>query len=179
MGVSEVGGFSAISIKVPRKIIDRAEELGLDLESVIYEALLRELKLNPGEEAELRLELARKYLDEARMYVEKGDAVQASEKLYKAVEECIKALAYQLNVPEVAKAREYGMWFTWLLDKTARRIAGVLGEYRVKSVWDAAYSLHIWGFHEAKLSVDDIRMDISQVEWLLEYTRKVVEKTRG
>lgn len=173
---SEMSSFSIISIRVPKKVIDKAGELGLDLESILYEAILRELRLDPSEEAELRLELARKHLDEAKAYVEKGDAIQTSEKLYKAVEECIMVLAHQLNVPEAARAREYGRWFAWLLDKAVRRIARILNEYRVKSVWDAAYSLHVWGFHEAKLDIDDIETDIPQIEWLRDYTKKVVEK---
>ena len=164
-----------ISIAVPRRLIDRARELGVDLESIAIEAILRELKLDPGEEAEVHLELARRYLSEAKAYISRRDAVQASEKLYKAVEECIKALAKKLGVPEAAKAREYGRWFTWLLDKAARRLARVLNEYRVKSVWDAAYSAHVWGFHEAKLSIKDIEIDIPQVEWMLKYTEKLVK----
>jgi hypothetical protein len=40
--------------------------------------------------------------------VERGDAIQASEKLYKAAEEAVKALAQKLWVPEAAEAREYG-----------------------------------------------------------------------
>ncbi|MEM2753518.1 MAG: PaREP1 family protein, partial [Nitrososphaerota archaeon] len=32
-------------------------------------------------------------LSESEVYISKGDAVQASEKLYKAAEECIKLLA--------------------------------------------------------------------------------------
>lgn len=171
-----MGDTLLISIAVPRRVVDRARELGIDLESIAVEAILRELKLDPGEEAEVHLELAKRYLDEARSYIEKGDAVQASEELYKTVEECVKALAKKLNVPEVARAREYGRWFTWLLDKAARRVARVLNEYRVKSVWDAAYSLHVWGFHEAKLSVKDIEMDIPEIEWLLSYAEEVVRR---
>jgi HEPN domain-containing protein len=151
-----------ISVTVPKKIIDKAKEL----------------KLDPSEEAEARLELAEKYLDEAKKYMEKGDAVQASEKLYKAVEECIKALAQKLNVPEVVKAREHGRWFTWLLDKAARSVAKVLNEYRIKSAWDAAYSLHVWGFHEAKLSIEDVKMDVPQIEWILKYTERLVKEKK-
>ena len=52
----------------------------------------------------------------------------------------------------------------------------MLNEYRVKSVWDAAYAIHVWGFHEAKLNVEDIEIDIPQIEWLLRYTERLVEK---
>jgi len=157
----------------------RAKELGLDLESVAIEVLLRELKLDPFEEAEIRLELAKEFLNEAKSYIARGDAVQSSEKLYKAAEECIKVLAQLLNVPEAAKARELGRWFTWLLDKAARSVSKTLGERRVKSAWDAAYSLHVWGFHEAKLTVEDVEIDVPQIEWLLEYMEKLVKERRS
>jgi hypothetical protein len=42
--------------------------------------------------AEERIELALKYLEEGRALVEK-DPVQASERLYRAAEEAVKALA--------------------------------------------------------------------------------------
>jgi len=97
---------------------------------VVAEALLREL--GPAEEVEARLELAKWFLSGAKSYLEKGDVVQASEKLYKVAEECVKVLAQVLNLPEAAKARELGRWFTWLLDKAVRRISRALGESRVK-----------------------------------------------
>lgn|GEM_PF-4334772 len=46
------------------------------------------------------LEFAEKYLEEGRSLVDK-DPVQASEKLYKAAEECVKALAIYSNLIEV------------------------------------------------------------------------------
>jgi len=168
-----------LTISVPKRAVERARELGLDLESIAIEVLLRELKLDPAEEIETRLELAKGFLDEAKSYIVRGDAVQSSEKLYKAAEGCIKVLAQLLNIPEVAKARELGRWFTWLLDKAARSISKTLGEHRVKSAWDAAYSLHVWGFHEAKLTVEDIEIDVPQIEWLIEYTEKLVKEQSG
>ena len=45
------------------------------------------------EELETRMEIAEYMLRRAREELEQGDPVQASEKLYKAVEECIKVLA--------------------------------------------------------------------------------------
>jgi len=170
-------GVVELTVSVPRRAVERARELGLDLESVVAEALLREL--DPAEEVDARLELAKWFLSEAKSYLQKGDVVQASEKLYKVAEECIKVLAQVLNLPEAAKARELGRWFTWLLDKAVRRISRALGEPRVKSAWDAAYSLHVWGFHEAKLTAEDVELDLPQVEWLLEYVEKLVKSRRS
>jgi hypothetical protein len=49
--------------------------------------------------AKEHLSLGMRTLDEAGGYVEEGDAVQASEKLYKTVEDVIKALATSNNLP--------------------------------------------------------------------------------
>jgi hypothetical protein len=46
----------------------------------------------------------------------------------------------------------------------------------VKSAWDAAYSLHVWGFHEAKLNVEDLEVDLPHVEWLIRYTEQTLAK---
>jgi plasmid stabilization system protein ParE len=56
--------------------------------------------------------LAERYLKETREYIAKGDAIQASEKMYRVVEECIKALAETLDTPETQEARKNGRWFT-------------------------------------------------------------------
>jgi len=58
------------------------------------------LELDPKAVVEARLELAEKYLGEAEERIVKGDAVQASEKLCKVVEECVKALAQHYATPE-------------------------------------------------------------------------------
>ncbi len=54
--------------------------------------------------------------------------MQASEKLYKAAEEAIKAIAITLGLDEAKKASEIGRWTAQLLfdavDNTADRLAG-------------------------------------------------------
>jgi len=46
-----------------------------------------------------RIEFIRNLLIEAEEYLARGDAVQSSEKLYKAAEECVKALSERLSLP--------------------------------------------------------------------------------
>ncbi len=167
-----------VTIAIPKKIVDKCLEKGLDLEEFIINVLIEKLNLNIDEVLELRIKRAEKYLEEAKEYLAKGDSVQASEKLYKSVEECIKALAEYFKIPEAEKAKNLGRWFTWLLDKACRRVVKILNEYRVKNVWDSAYSLHVWGFHEAKLDIDDVRLDLPHIEWLLEYTRNIISKNK-
>jgi len=36
--------------------------------------------------------------------------------------------------------------------------------------------VHVWGFHEAKYSIDKVKMDLPHAEWLLEYARRVLRQ---
>ncbi len=164
------------TLTIPSRLVKRARELGIDVVSVILDALVKELRLDPKDEAEVYLELAERYLEEAKEYIVKGDPVQASEKMYKAVEESLKALALIYRTPEYEKALREGRWWTQLLGKTARRLSKILGEPRIIDTWSRAYDVHVWGFHEAKYSVDDIREDLECIEWLLEYTKRRIRE---
>ncbi len=165
------------TIELPKKLVEKLKERGLDPTTHIVDTLVRELELDPVEEAETRIELAEKYLEEARKYIERGDAVQASEKMYKVVEECIKALAHMHKLPEYEKAVKEGRWWTQLLGKAARKLAKLLNEPRIESTWSIAYDIHVWGFHEAKYTVEDIAQDIQHIEWLLNHTKKQIKTT--
>lgn len=90
----------------------------------------------------------------------------------KAVEECIKTLARLHNLPEYEKAVKEGRWWTQLLGKAARRLARKLNEPRIEFTWSIAYDIHVWGFHEAKYSIEDIEGDLKHAEWLLNYTKQ-------
>jgi PaREP1/PaREP8 domain containing family protein len=70
------------------ELVKRARELGIDVEDLIITATSRS---DPSNGLRLRLELARRYLNEAEDYVRRNDPVQASEKAYKAAEEVVKA----------------------------------------------------------------------------------------
>jgi len=118
-----------------------------------------------------RLELVRRLLVEAEEYLARGDAVQSSEKLYKAAEECVKALSERLGLPEAKEAEGKGRWTVALLERTVRRLADKLG-MDVQLGWDAASHLHVWGFHEAKLEVEDVKARIPLIKRLVELAEK-------
>ncbi|MCC6051522.1 MAG: PaREP1 family protein, partial [Thermofilum sp.] len=40
--------------------------------------------------------------------------------------------------------------------------------------WSRAYDVHVWGFHEAKYTVEDVKEDVGYVEWLLNYVKQRV-----
>lgn len=51
----------------------------------------------------------------------------------------------------------------------------ILNESRIESVWAIAYEIHVWGFREAKLDIEDIEGDIQQIEWLLKIIKEKIE----
>lgn len=143
------------------ELIKRAKEYNIDVNDLIIDAISRK---DPKEAFNLRIELAKKYFAEAEDYLAKGDAIQASEKAYETAEEIVKALAEKFNTPECQQAMREGRWFTYWLASAVNRLSKDLGDW-VLNGWNSAYTLHVWGFHEAKLSVTDIT----------EYFRKVKE----
>jgi hypothetical protein len=116
-----------------------------------------------------------KFFAEGKEYIEKDDPVQASEKLYKVVEECIKLLAEKENLPEHEEFKKEGRWWSRLLARTASTLAQRLGEDGIGDAWARAFNLHIWGFHEKALGIEHITPDIPYVEWLVNYTKAKVD----
>ena len=163
-----------VSLELPRIIYEKVREKGLDIEDLVLYALMSAAQLDPGELAKARLELAEKYLNETREYVGKGDAIQASERAYKAVEECVKALAEKYNTPEYQQAIKEGRWFTYLLGRAARTLSIKLSEPRIVDAWSRAYDLHVWGFHEGKYGIDDVRTDLPLIEWFVDYVKRLI-----
>ena len=162
---------------VPRRLLEEARRRGIDIESRVIELLSRDLGLDPREEALIHLEFAARLLDEARQAIEKEDAVQASEKLYRVAEECIKAMVKALDLDEAREARSRGRWSLRLLDVVAAKLAERLGR-RVYDDWSHAHFLYVEGFHEARLSIDQVKARARYVEELLEIARNTIAKTR-
>lgn len=119
-----------------------------------------------------RVKLIERLFEEAAGYLEKGDSVQSSEKLYKSAEECIKALAEHFSLEEVKDAEERGRWTLTLLEKAVGKLVNKLS-VDVELGWDAANYLHIWGFHEVKLDVEDVKRRLPTIKKLIELSRKI------
>jgi len=115
-------------------------------------------------------EIAR-FIDESREYIAKGDAIQASEKLYKAVEECIKVLAERYELPEYEEAKRDGRWRTHLLGRAARRLARDLMRDEIRDAWANAFEIHVWGFHEGKYGVEEVEASVPYAEWLANFVK--------
>ncbi len=169
----------AYTVAIPERLARAIMARGFDVEAFVIEAIERKLQLDPMEELETRLEIALYMLRRAREELEKGDPVQASEKLYKAVEECIKVLACMEGLEECQRAREEGGWWTRLLSRAARRLASRLQTSIIREAWEEAYDLHVHGFHEHALGVDEVRQGVPVVEKLVEYTRSYFSAKTG
>jgi len=121
--------------------------------------------------ASKRVEFIKDLLSEADGYLARGNVVQSSEKLYKAAEECVKALSERLNLEEVKDAEEKGMWAVNLLEKAVRKLVDKFG-IDVQLGWDAANHLHVWGFHEGKLEAEDVKGRMPIIKRLVELMEK-------
>jgi hypothetical protein len=126
------------------------------------------------DELSKHLELAERFLAEGRELIDK-DPVQASEKLYKAAEEVIKALAKFFNLSEARDAEKLGRWTTELLFKATLKLSSKIGE-DIRSWWHTAWVLHVEGFHEAKLGSDYVASSYSHIEALVRLAKNVVQK---
>jgi hypothetical protein len=116
-----------------------------------------------------RIEIIKNLFTEAEEYLAKEDVVQSSEKLYKAAEECVKLLSERFNFPEVKEAEEKGRWTVTLLEKAVRKLSDKIS-IDVQIGWDSANYLHVFGFHEAKLEVENVKARIPLIKRLIELT---------
>ncbi|MEM1610718.1 MAG: PaREP1 family protein [Sulfolobales archaeon] len=171
-----MGGRDFITLYIPKRIADEIRRRGLDIELFIIDSLSEKLKLDPQEEAAIYVELAERFLDDARRYIDQNDPVQASEKLYKVAEECIKALAIKFRTPESEEARREGRWWIKLLSRAAKKLSSQLSEPIISYGWSVGYDLHVWGFHEAALDIDAVKTTLNIIEQMLVKTREIIKK---
>ena len=127
-----------------------------------------------SEKALQHLELAERFLSEGRELIDK-DPVQASEKLYKATEEAVKAIATALKLPEAEEATKRGRWTTGLLESAVVNFMRRLELDGLYHWWDSACKLQVDGFHEAKLRSDDVKLRLRDVEALVNLAKKVLK----
>jgi hypothetical protein len=110
-------------------------------------------------------QLALKMLDEARECIEVADPLQASEKLYKASQEAVKALAERFTLPEYEEAKRNDRWTAALLFSAARGLSEKFPS--VVDCWDHAWTLHVEGFHEARLGMEEVKFRAQYAEKLV------------
>jgi hypothetical protein len=160
-------GSLGLTIRLPRSLVEALRRRGVEPESFIVEAVVERLGLDPREELEARLEVAEYMLERAREELKRGDPVEASEKLYKAAEEAIKVLACLEGLEECGRARREGGWWSRLLSRAASRLSRILGDRIVLEAWSEAFDLHVHGFHEHSLEVEDVAERVEVIERLV------------
>jgi hypothetical protein len=111
-----------------------------------------------------------KYLEEGMKYLERNDPVQASEKLYKAAEEAVKVLARRFSLPQYKEAEGKGRWTTILLFSAVRDLSEKVNP-QIANWWHAAWFLHVEGFHEARLSVEEVKFRVKFIEELAKFAK--------
>jgi len=162
-----------LTLYVPGKLVEEARRRGFDVESLVVDLLVRTLNLDPQATCEVHLELSHRYLGEGRALVGR-DPVQASEKLYKAAEEAVKALAIFYDLQDVlAGVEEKGRRTVSYLEKAVEAISERLGGRFLQS-WDNAWALHVWGFHEAKLDSKAVEIRLPYVERMVLEAEKII-----
>jgi len=161
-------------VAIPRRVAEELRRKSVDVEPLVLDFLISFLNLDPQVAAESHLELAVKYLEEGKNLIDK-DPVQASEKLYKAAEEVTKALATHFNLRDILEDVERsGRWSVGKLEKAVLRISERLGDW-FSAAWDRAWTLHVWGFHEAKFDPEDVRARLPDIERMVSEARKILE----
>jgi len=153
-------------VELPPTLVEALRRGGLDVGHVV-DALAK--SLDPPSLAKAHAELAVRAFREGLSLVEKGDVVQACEKLYKAVEEAVKALAIAGDLEEAKEAAARGRWSVSLLDKAARR----LGD-RAWRAWTEGYFLHVNGFHEVRIDITDVKARLPIIQALIVEVEKML-----
>jgi flavodoxin len=98
-----------------------------------------------------------------------GDPVQGAEKLYKVAEECIKQLA-EIKLPKYRGYSANGKWRYGSLGEAANDLSQIYGDYVING-WDAAKELHVEGFHENRLTIEEVRSRVQKIVDLFELTK--------
>jgi hypothetical protein len=62
-----------------------------------------------------------------------------------------------------------------LLGKASNSLSVKLGNW-VSDDWSNAYFLHVWGFHEAKLSVNDLTSYVNRIKEMLDEAKKILKQ---
>ncbi len=117
----------------------------------------------------MKLELTSRMLEDAKKCIGEGDPIQASEKLYKAAEEAIKVLSERFNLEEFEENKR-GRWTVPLLFNAVRRLSAIENK-EIVHWWDAAWFLHVEGFHEARLDIEQVKFRFKFIEDLVRFAR--------
>ena len=115
------------------------------------------------------LEISRKssfkFLEQARIELAAGDLAEASEAGWAAAAQMTKAIAAQRDLPHTAH---------WHLQRVIDRVVSETGDDGIRTLFRAAYSLHI-NFYENTESAVSVSRGLNHVVRLLDKLRPILE----
>lgn len=124
------------------------------------------------------LEMIEYCLQRAKEYLQANDPMQASEKLYKTAELSIKLLAEKYGLSEFKTYQKNGVWSVGLLSTSATNLSNKLGKKEIAEAWAMAFHVHVQGFHENRLRLDDVKYAVPYIEKVVKYVREVTNGRR-
>jgi len=159
-----------IELVVPKRIEEKlrmeSERSGLSIEEIALEALYRGLGevLNSLERAEAYRELSEKYFTEAEKFLNKGDYVQASEKLWGSAALMVKAVAAKRGVT----ISSHGDLFRFIV-----RLGIEVKDHELRRLFAVANALH-QNFYENWLDGEVVKEYAEDVKQLLDKLKKLL-----
>jgi HEPN domain-containing protein len=142
----------------------RASKLGKDPEAYLLEHLSR--GVDPGERVEMYLAASRWFWDEGMRLLEAGDVRQASEMLWNAVVQAVKAYAEATDLPHDSHR---------LIWAAVRRLAR--GNAEILTLFAAVEQLRI-NFYEGHLEKDDVEHLAKKAKHIIEYVEGLLGRRR-
>ena len=124
----------------------------------------------------MQIKNIREILAEGKSYIELGDSIQASEKLYKAAEEAVKTLSQVYANGVWKEVAEKGRWTSPLLFRAVIEIARNLKNEEIRHYWNTAWTLHVEGFHEGRLEIDYVKEEARDIEELVKLAEEGIDK---
>lgn len=161
--------MDSIVLELPAKLLDKLKEMaeleGKTLDELVIDAILARYSAeDPEIRIEIHLGLCGKYMGEARGLLNRGDYVQASEKLWGAASQMLKAVAAKRGV----ELRSHGE-----LHRFIAKLVEELGDPEIRRLWGMAGLLH-QNFYEGWLPGEIVEGGAEDVEKLVERLRKLL-----
>jgi len=160
----------SIDINFPEKILRRINEISRTEdalpEEIINEAVLEYLQLaDPETKTELHVNLSEKYFSEAKELLKEEDYVQASEKLWGAASQMVKAVAAKRNL----ELRSHSD-----LNRFVAELRREANEPEIRRLWQIATSLH-QNFYEAWLPGETVKESVEDIKRFREMLEQILQ----
>ena len=151
--------------KLKERIEEESEKLGISEEEFIVEALSEYLKIDPEYRIEVHLALSEKYLKEAEEFLEKGDCVQTSEKVWGAASQIVKALAAKKGKALRSHRELHGF---------VSEIRRELKDPEISTLWLSANSMH-QNFYENWLPEETVKDGMENVRKFVKRMKELIK----